>query len=189
MRASARLHFCGAAPRTRRISHRVLQASRTQRLIRRVALARRPRKLKPPASPSLTAGIAPGDSEEFKTAARRAASGESSSQREFELVDTLNPGRLSRLRNLLILGDKRDPVAPEAVAYGQENRFNFRLRPKRTPKPMDIQEVHSIECASHESSASTGYSTCFYGFQGSDGSAPRSSGLATSLLAYPSYLD
>ena len=30
-------------------------------------------------------------------------------------MDTLNSVRLSRLRNLLILGDKRDPVAPEAV--------------------------------------------------------------------------
>jgi hypothetical protein len=36
----------------------------------------------------------------------------------------------------------RDSNHPEAC--GQENRFNFRLRPKRTPKPMDIQDVHSI---------------------------------------------
>ena len=56
--------------------------------------------------------------------ARKAASGESSSQREFELVDTINPDRLSCLRNLLILGDKRDPVAPEAVCL----RFAQRVR-------------------------------------------------------------
>jgi hypothetical protein len=68
--------------------------------------------------------FAPGDSEDLKIAAPKATSGESSSQREFELVDTLNPERLSRLRNLLILGDKRDPVAPEAVCL----RFAQRVR-------------------------------------------------------------
>jgi hypothetical protein len=34
-------------------------------------------------------------------------------------------------------------------ASGQENGFNFRLRPKRAPEAMDIEEVHSIEYASH----------------------------------------
>ena len=99
-----------AAQRDSRISHCVLlacsgdicdAATRFHRLNRALAL--------------VVGRFAPGDSEDLKTAARKAAKGESSSQREFALVDTLNPDRLSHLRNLLILGDKRDPVAPEAV--------------------------------------------------------------------------
>jgi hypothetical protein len=43
----------------------------------------------------------------------------------------------------------RDSNHPKAC--GQENRFNFLLRPKRTPEAMDIEEVHSIEYASHGS--------------------------------------
>jgi hypothetical protein len=39
----------------------------------------------------------------------------------------------------------RDSNHPEAS--GQENLFNFRLRPKRTSEAMDVQEVHSIGCA------------------------------------------
>ena len=49
-------------------------------------------------------------------------------------------------RQRIVVVGHRDSNHPEAC--GQENRFNFRLRPKRTPKPMDIQEVHSIGCAS-----------------------------------------
>jgi pimeloyl-ACP methyl ester carboxylesterase len=45
--------------------------------------------------------------------AHRAISGNSDFQREFELINTFEPQRLARLRRLLILGDKRDPVAPE----------------------------------------------------------------------------
>src|SRR5207253_1002902 len=107
-----------AAQRDSRISHCVLlacsgdicdAATRLHRLNRALAL--------------VVGRFAPGDSEDLKTAARRAANGgESTSQREFELVDTLNPDRLSRLRNLLILGDKRDPVAPEAVCLGFAQR-------------------------------------------------------------------
>ena len=48
-------------------------------------------------------------------------------------------------RQGIVVVEHRDSNHPEAC--GQENRFNFRLRPKRTPKPMDIEEVHSIECA------------------------------------------
>jgi hypothetical protein len=111
-----------AAQRDSRISHCVLlacsgdicdAATRLHRLNRALAL--------------VVGRFAPGDSEDLKTAARKAASGESSSQREFELVDTLNPDRLSCLRNLLILGDKRDPVAPEAVCL----RFAHRVRNER----------------------------------------------------------
>jgi hypothetical protein len=83
--------------------------------------------------------FAPGDGEDLKTAARKAASGESS-QREFELVDTLNPDRLSRLRNLLILGDKRDPVAPEAVCL----RFAQRVRNATVRMVYDEGRHHTI---------------------------------------------
>lgn len=84
--------------------------------------------------------FAPGDDEDLKTAARKAASGESSSQREFELVDTLNPDRLSRLRNLLILGDKRDPVAPEAVCL----HFAQRVRNATVRMAYDEGRHHPI---------------------------------------------
>ena len=47
--------------------------------------------------------------------AYKAVSGQSAFQREFECVNTFQPERLARLRRLLILGDKGDPVAPEAV--------------------------------------------------------------------------
>ena len=76
-----------AAQHDSRISHCVLlacsgdicdAASRLHRLNRVLAL--------------VVGRFAPGDSEDLKTAARKAASGESSSQREFELVDTINPG-------------------------------------------------------------------------------------------------
>jgi pimeloyl-ACP methyl ester carboxylesterase len=106
-----------AAQRDSRISHCVLlacsgdicdAATRLHRLNRALAL--------------VVGRFAPGDGEDLKTAARKAASGESSSQRELELVDTINPDRLSCLRNLLILGDKRDPVAPEAVCLGFAQR-------------------------------------------------------------------
>jgi len=45
----------------------------------------------------------------------KALGGRSDFQREFERVNTLQPERIARLRRLLILGDKRDPVAPEGV--------------------------------------------------------------------------
>lgn len=47
--------------------------------------------------------------------AYKALSGQSDFQREFEQVNTFQPERLARLRRLLILGDKGDPVAPEAA--------------------------------------------------------------------------
>jgi len=47
--------------------------------------------------------------------AYKAISGKSDFQHEFERVNTFHPERLARLRRLLILGDKGDPVAPEAV--------------------------------------------------------------------------
>jgi acetyl esterase/lipase len=84
--------------------------------------------------------FAPGDSEDLKIAARKAASDESSCQREFEVVDTLYPDRLSRLRNLLILGDKRDPVAPEAVCL----RFAQRVRNATVRMVYDEGRHHPI---------------------------------------------
>jgi pimeloyl-ACP methyl ester carboxylesterase len=47
--------------------------------------------------------------------AHKAIAGESDFQTEFEQVNTFRPERLARMRHLLILGDRRDPVAPEAV--------------------------------------------------------------------------
>jgi hypothetical protein len=56
--------------------------------------------------------------------AYKALSGKSDFQREFERVNTFQPERIARLRRLLILGDKRDPVAPEAVCqhFAQSTR-------------------------------------------------------------------
>lgn len=51
----------------------------------------------------------------LRVQAHKAISGQSDFQREFELVNTFQPERLARLRRLLILGDKGDPVAPEAA--------------------------------------------------------------------------
>jgi len=51
----------------------------------------------------------------LKVQAHKAIAGQSDFQQEFELVNTFRPERLARIRRLLILGDKGDPVAP-AVA-------------------------------------------------------------------------
>src|SRR5215475_1187480 len=45
--------------------------------------------------------------------AHKAISGQSDFQQEFELVNPFRPERLARIRRLLILGDKGDPVMPE----------------------------------------------------------------------------
>lgn len=47
--------------------------------------------------------------------AHQAIGGQSDFQVEFERVNTFQPERLARLRHLLILGDKGDPVCPEAA--------------------------------------------------------------------------
>jgi pimeloyl-ACP methyl ester carboxylesterase len=47
--------------------------------------------------------------------AHKAISGQSDFQTEFELINTFQPDRLARMRRLLILGDKGDPVALENV--------------------------------------------------------------------------
>lgn len=49
----------------------------------------------------------------IKVQAHKAIAGQSDFQREFKLINTFEPQRLTRLRRLLILGDKGDPVAPE----------------------------------------------------------------------------
>jgi pimeloyl-ACP methyl ester carboxylesterase len=51
----------------------------------------------------------------IKEQAHRAIAGQSDFQREFELINTFEPQRLARLRRLLILGDRGDPVAPESA--------------------------------------------------------------------------
>jgi len=51
----------------------------------------------------------------LKVQAHKAIAGQSDFQHEFELVNTFCPERLARLRRLLILGDKGDPVAPKAA--------------------------------------------------------------------------
>gem|GEM_PF-6422751 len=47
--------------------------------------------------------------------AHKAIAGQSDFQTDFERVNTFRPERLARLRRLLILGDKGDPVAPEVA--------------------------------------------------------------------------
>ena len=47
--------------------------------------------------------------------AYKAIGGQSDFQAEFESINTFQPERLARLRRLLILGDKGDPVAPESA--------------------------------------------------------------------------
>ena len=49
----------------------------------------------------------------LKVQAHKAIGGQSDFQTEFELINTFQPGRLSRIRRLLILGDAGDPVMPE----------------------------------------------------------------------------
>jgi len=47
--------------------------------------------------------------------AHKAIAGQSDFQEKFELINPFHPERLARLRRLLILGDKGDPVMPEAA--------------------------------------------------------------------------
>lgn len=49
----------------------------------------------------------------LKVQAHKAISGQSDFQTEFELINTFQTERLSRIRRLLILGDAGDPVMPE----------------------------------------------------------------------------
>ena len=48
----------------------------------------------------------------LKVQAHKAIAGQSDFQQEFELINTFRPERLAKIRRLLILGDKGDPVAP-----------------------------------------------------------------------------
>ncbi len=45
--------------------------------------------------------------------AHKAISGQSDFQKEFELINPFHPERLTKIRRLLILGDRGDPVMPE----------------------------------------------------------------------------
>lgn len=51
----------------------------------------------------------------LKAQAHKAIAGQSDFQREFDLINTFRSDRLARLCPVLILGDKNDPVAPEAA--------------------------------------------------------------------------
>ena len=51
----------------------------------------------------------------IKEQAHKAIAGQSDFQREFEAINTFEARRLARLKRLLILGDKGDPVAPEGA--------------------------------------------------------------------------
>jgi pimeloyl-ACP methyl ester carboxylesterase len=52
----------------------------------------------------------------LKAQAQKAAAGRSQFQQEFELVNTLRPERQERIRRLLIVGDRGDPVMTAAAA-------------------------------------------------------------------------
>jgi hypothetical protein len=62
---------------------------------------------------SLSGLLNPAAAGGLKLQAHKAIAGHSDFQREFELVNTFRPERLARLRRLLILGDKGDPVMRE----------------------------------------------------------------------------
>jgi len=66
-----------------------------------------------PALGLIAGGFSAAGKDSIKAQAHRAIAGQSEFQREFELINTFQPNRLARLCALLILGDKRDPVAPE----------------------------------------------------------------------------
>ena len=51
----------------------------------------------------------------LKVQAHKAIAGQSDFQKEFELINTFQPERLARIRRLLILGDKGDPVMSETA--------------------------------------------------------------------------
>jgi pimeloyl-ACP methyl ester carboxylesterase len=52
---------------------------------------------------------------DLRAQAEKAVAGRSQFQREFELVNTLRPERQRRMRRLLIVGDRGDPVMTEAA--------------------------------------------------------------------------
>jgi pimeloyl-ACP methyl ester carboxylesterase len=51
----------------------------------------------------------------LKIQAQKAIAGQSEFQKEFELVNTFPAERRARIRRLLLIGDKRDPVMPQAA--------------------------------------------------------------------------
>jgi hypothetical protein len=53
----------------------------------------------------------------MRVQAHKAIAGQSDFQAEFERVNTFHPERLAHMRRLLIIGDKGDPVAPEATCH------------------------------------------------------------------------
>jgi pimeloyl-ACP methyl ester carboxylesterase len=51
----------------------------------------------------------------LKIQAHKAIAGQSEFQKEFERINTFRPERLAKIRRLLLLGDKGDPVMPASV--------------------------------------------------------------------------
>jgi pimeloyl-ACP methyl ester carboxylesterase len=68
-----------------------------------------------PGAGSLAGMFTPAGNGGLRVQAHKAIAGHSDFQKEFALVNTFPPERQARVRRLLILGDKGDPVAPEAV--------------------------------------------------------------------------
>jgi pimeloyl-ACP methyl ester carboxylesterase len=97
-----------AAQRDRRVSHCVLLACSGDFCDAMMRLD----KLNP-ALALLAGTFALSETGGIKTQAHRAIAGQSDFQREFDLINTFQPDRLTRLCPLLILGDRGDPVAPE----------------------------------------------------------------------------
>jgi hypothetical protein len=64
---------------------------------------------------SLSGILNPAAAGGYKVQAHKAIAGQSDFQQEFELMNTFHPERLARLRRLLILGDKGDPVMRAAA--------------------------------------------------------------------------
>jgi hypothetical protein len=76
----------------------------------------------------------------LRVQAHKAISGQSDFQKEFELVNTFHSERLARIRRLLILGDKGDPVAPESAC----RHFAKGVKKSRVIMPYDEGRHHPM---------------------------------------------
>ncbi len=73
--------------------------------------------------------------------AYKAIGGQSDFQQEFDRVNTFQSERLARLRRLLILGDKGDPVAPEAACERFAENLIAGNSPLKSVAPAAVQVV------------------------------------------------
>ena len=76
----------------------------------------------------------------LRAQAHRAIAGRSDFQADFERVNTFAPGRRARMRRLLILGDRRDPVMPATAC----RRFARGVRNSRVIMAYDEARHHPI---------------------------------------------